>query len=100
MHVRTLWPALTLTLAACAGPAPEATPAATSAPTAPAATAVASASPASAPTQICTEDTPTGTRFSRVRCVTPQQEAERLKNGERVADEMRNMRPAARDMSR
>ncbi len=60
----------------------------------------ATTAPASPPTQICHEDTPTGTRFSRVRCFTPEQEAERQKNGERVADEMRNIRPAARDLSK
>jgi hypothetical protein len=94
--MRYLWPCLPLLLAACAAPAPDAP--APAAPAAPAATVAAA--PGAQPARICHEDTPTGTRFTRVKCYTAEEEAERLKNADRIADEMRKMRPAARDMSR
>lgn len=96
--MRALWPTLSLTLwlAACAAPASTPAPAA-----APATAAAAPTQTAAAPTaKICHQETPTGTRFTRVKCYTAEEEAERQKNGELIADEMRKMRPAARDMSR
>lgn len=96
--MRALWPTLSLSLwlAACAAPASAPSPA-----PAPDAAAAAPVTTAAAPqSKICHEDRPTGTRFTRVKCYTAEEEAERQKNADLVADEMRKIRPAARDMSR
>lgn len=100
--MRALWPTLSLSLwlVACAAPSAAPSPAAAPAPAPDAAAAAPTTTAAAQPARICHQETPTGTRFTRVKCYTAEEEAERQKNADLIADEMRKIRPAARDMSR
>ncbi len=79
--MRLLWTSPLIVLAACAAPASE---------PAPDATTVAGAAPPAA--KICYEDVPTGTRFARIKCYTPEQDAARLKAGAQAAEELGKVR--------
>lgn len=46
---------------------------------------------------VCFEDTPTGTRFSRVKCFTAEEQKLRLKAGQDAADELRQIRAMPQD---
>lgn len=50
------------------------------------------------PQTVCYEDTPTGTRFSRVKCLTPEELQRHRKAGQEAADEMRQIRAMPQDM--
>lgn len=78
--MRLLWTSPLLVLAACAAPPSEPAPD----------TTVASTSPP--PAKICYEDVPTGTRFARVKCYTPEQDAARAKAGAQAAEELGKVR--------
>ena len=78
--MRLLWTSPLLVLAACAAPASEPAPDTTVAGTTP------------QPAKVCYEDVPTGTRFSRIKCYTPEQDAARLKAGSQAAEELGKVR--------
>ncbi|QPF75715.1 hypothetical protein G8A07_24230 [Roseateles sp. DAIF2] len=42
---------------------------------------------------VCFEDTPTGTRFKQLKCMTAEQDQARKKAGQDAADELGKIRP-------
>jgi hypothetical protein len=47
--------------------------------------------------RVCFEDTPTGTRFTRMKCLTPEQNLARQQAGQQAADELRQIRALPTD---
>jgi predicted ATPase len=57
-------------------------------------TVVAAAEPEAKPAKVCWEDQPTGTRFSRTRCLTKEEADIRHQSSQRMADDIARIRHA------